>query len=264
MTSDIFAGQGGDADALAEIYDLEHDEVTGDLFFYSEMARRTVLDLGCGSGRLFRSFLDGGTRTIIGLDGSEALLRRARLRIEREPRLREAHAAGRIRLVHGDVRALSVTRLVHVHLAVAVGVLPHLDGPDQLLRMLVGVRELLAADGRLIMDDIGPRSLPTRDLPLSVDWRRQLRGREVVRRSSLQRRDAPEGMRVIYSTITDAPRPDSTIGRYPASHRLWYPSTDTLAALVAQAGLRVETTYGSHDLEPFGDGSERRIMLVAR
>jgi SAM-dependent methyltransferase len=238
--------------------------VTEDLFFYSEMARRTVLDLGCGSGRLFRSFLDGGARTIIGLDGSEALLRRARLRIQGDPRLAAAFAAGRIKLIHGDVRALSVTRLVHVHLVVAAGVVPHLDGPDELLRMLTGVRALLADDGRLIIDDIGPGRLPTRDLPLSVDWRRKVRGRDVVRRSSLVRRQAPEGLRVTYSTITDSPRPDSTIGRYPSSHRLWYPPLDTLRALVAQAEMRVELTYGSHDLEPLAGDSERQILMVTR
>ena len=67
MSTDIFAGLPGDADLLAAIYDLEHDAVSGDLGFYRRLVRRgrgPLLDLGCGSGRLFRAFLDGGASTV--------------------------------------------------------------------------------------------------------------------------------------------------------------------------------------------------------
>jgi hypothetical protein len=50
MSADIFASQPTDADLLAELYDLEHDQVTEDLVFYREQTRRSgvVLELGCG------------------------------------------------------------------------------------------------------------------------------------------------------------------------------------------------------------------------
>ena len=268
LSADIFGGQGADPDLLAELYDLEHDAATGDLVFYREMASRlegTVLDLGCGSGRLFRAFLDGGAHQIVAIDGSAALLRRAEARIASDRELAAAAAAGAIILQLADVRALSHPRLRKgVGLAVAAGVLPHLDGPDEALRMFSAVRPLLAGHGRLVIDDVGPGLLPVRDLPLSVDWRRQMHGREVVRRSSLIRRERPEGLRIAYSTITDAVQADGTIARLPASHRLWYPYPDALTRLVELAGMRVELSYGSHDLEPLGPGSERRIMVVAR
>ncbi len=268
VSADIFAGQGADPEVLAELYDLEHDEATGDLFFYREMASRLdgpVLDLGCGSGRLFRAFLEGGAHRIVAIDGSGALLRRAEARIAGDPQLATAAAAGAISLHLADLRALPRLPIKEgIGLAVAAGVLPHLDGPEDALRMLSAVRPLLALDGRLVIDDVGPGMLPVRDLPLSVDWRRQMHGREVVRRSSLIRREAPEGLRIAYSTITDAVGPDGTIARLPASHRLWYPYAEALARVVAQAGMRVELSYGSHDLEPLGPGSERRIVVVAR
>jgi SAM-dependent methyltransferase len=266
MSADIFAGQLSDPDLLAELYDLEHDDVTDDHAFYREMASRhrgAVLDLGCGSGRLFGSLLAGGAELIVGVDGSPAILRRAEARVANEDRLRTAAAAGRIVLLDGDVRCLgTLDRAERFDLVVAAGVLPHLDGPEEALLMLSGVARLLARDGVLVLDDLGPGLLPTRDLPLSVDWRRTLNGREVVRRSQLMRRQAPEGLRVAFSTLVDVGQPDGTIARLPASHRLWYPCADALNSLVREAGLAVERAYGSHDLDPLEEDSVRRILMI--
>jgi SAM-dependent methyltransferase len=273
VSGDILDGQPGDPELLAEVYDLEHDEVTEDLVFYRELARRhprAVLDLGCGSGRLFRAFLDGGAERIVGVDATAALLRRAEDRIAGDPALAAAASAGRLRLVAGDVRRLDRARLRHelgapAALVVMAGLLPHLEGPEDALRLLSGVAALLEPkNGVAVIDDIGPGQLPTRDLPLSLDWRRVVDGTEYVRRSQLSVREAPEGLRVVFSTLVDVGRPDGTIARLPASHRLWYPSADVLVALVREAGLAEELAYGSHDLDPPAGDSERRIQLVRR
>ncbi|MEP6468600.1 MAG: class I SAM-dependent methyltransferase [Chloroflexota bacterium] len=273
MSGDIFAGQPTDAHLLAQLYDLEHDAVVEDLIFYREQTRRSgsvVLDLGCGSGRLFRSFAAGKGRRIVGVDGSAALLRRGEARVAGEPLLAAARDQGRLHMVLGDVRRLEQLPLRALlgpggaNLVVAAGVLPHLDGPEDALRLLTGVRPLLAGEGRMILDDLGPGLLPDRDLPLSVDWRREMDGRAVVRRSQLLLREAPEGLRVAFSTIVDLGRPDGTIARLPASHRLWYSSDDALAAIIREAGMAVEFAYGSHDLDPSDAASERRILMVRR
>jgi hypothetical protein len=97
------------ADVLAEIYDLEHDTVTADVAFYRQMTSRVrgaVLDLGCGSGRLFGAFLDGRASRVVGVDASSAMLQRATARIEGDPRLVAAAATGQLELVHGDVRSV--------------------------------------------------------------------------------------------------------------------------------------------------------------
>lgn len=267
MSADIFASQPADEDRLAELYDLEHDDLVEDLDFYRELTRRTagpVLDLGCGSGRLFRALLDGGAPRILGIDASAALLRRAEARIAGDERLGAAARDGRLSVMRGDVRAISTLNIrERFGLAVAVGVLPHLDGPEDALRLLGGARSVLGRGGRLVIDDLGPAEMPLRDMPLSVDWRREMDGREVVRRSELVRRESPEGLRVAFSTIADAVQPDGTIARLPASHQLWYPSPEALFALVKQAGMVVELSYGSHDLEPLGRESVRRIYVVA-
>jgi SAM-dependent methyltransferase len=263
--SDIFAGQPSDAALLAEIYDLEHDEIREDLVFYREMMARwrgPVADLGCGSGRLFAPFLAGGATRILGVDGSAPLLERAAARLEADPSLRAAAQAGRIELLRADVRM--VERHDRFAVAVMAGVLSHLDGPEEALRALDRAARLLTRRGRLIVDGVGPGGLPSHDLPLSVDWRKQLHGREVVRRSELARHAAPEGLRVLLSTIVDVRQADGTISRLPASYRLWYPSPEGLERLVGDVGLEVEATFGSHDLEPLDRESERCIMVARR
>jgi SAM-dependent methyltransferase len=264
-TGDPFGGQTTDADQLAEIYDLEHDAVTEDRAFYRELTRRVrgaVLDLGCGSGRLFGTFLDGRASRVVGVDASAAMLRRAQARITADPRLADADAEGRIELVHGDVR--SVRRGERFGLIVAAGVLPHLDGPEDAARLLGRAARLLTPRGLLVLDDLGPAALPAADMPLAVDWVIESDGRRFTRRSQLVRREAPEGLRVTLSTVVDRQDPDGTIARLSASFRLWYPSPDTVARLVEAAGLAVAATHGSHDPEAYSAESERLIVLSRR
>jgi SAM-dependent methyltransferase len=273
VSGDIFAGQPTDPDRLAEIYDLEHDAVTDDFGFYRELVRRhprAVLDLGCGSGRLFRAFADGGAGRIVGVDGSPALLQRAADRVAADEALAALAEDGHLVTLAADVRRLDRAALRRAlggsaSLVVVAGVIPHLDGPEEALALLVGVAGVLdARNGIAVLDDIGPGLLPTRDLPLSLDWRRTVDGTEYVRRSQLMVREAPEGLRVAFSTLVDVGRPDGTIARLPASHRLWYPSPVVLRTLVREAGLAEELAYGSHDLDPPAEDSERRIHLVRR
>jgi SAM-dependent methyltransferase len=262
---DIFAGQPSDPDLLAEIYDVEHDQIVEDLAFYRELTRRaggSVLDLGCGSGRLFATFLAGGAPRVVGVDGSPALLRRARRRIRRSSTLSAALEEGRLQLVEADVTELR--RSDRFSLVIAVGVVPHLSGPAAALKLLQVARRRLTAAGRLVIDDLGPGMLPDGDLPLSLDWRRRLRGRPLVRYSQLMREERADGLHVAFSTLVERTQPDGTIARLPASHRLWYPSSDGLERLVRQAGMTVELIYGSHDLEPLNRDSERLIVVARR
>jgi SAM-dependent methyltransferase len=265
VIGDPFARQGTNPDVLAEVYDLEHDGVTEDLAFYRDLTRRVrgaVLDLGCGSGRLFGAFLDGGASRVVGVDASAAMLRRAERRIADHPKLAEAAADGRIALIPADVR--SIRRRERFGLIVAAGVVPHLDGPEELARLLAGCARLLTPRGLLVLDDLGPAALPDADLPLALDWVVESEGRTFSRRSQLTRREAPEGLRVTLSTVVDRQDPDGTIARLPASFRLWYPSLDTVTRLVEAAGLAVAATHGSHDAGPFSSDSERLITLCRR
>lgn len=264
---DIFAGQPSDPALLAALYDLEHDAEVEDLAFYRGLADRAtgdVVDLGCGSGRLAASLLPPRPWHLVGIDGSAELLERARARIAGEPATATAAREGRLVLRRGDVRRPGRLRLGTFGLAVAVGVVPHLEGRAGVLGLLRAAGRLLDRDGLLVLDDLGPAHLPRGDLGWSVDWRRRWGSRRVTRRSQLIRHADPDGVWVAYSTVSEVVEADGTIARLPAAHRLWYPSGATMSELVGRAGLVVEATYGSHDRGPLGDESERSIYLVRR
>jgi len=263
--SDILAGQPADEELLAAVYDFEHDEITEDLAFYRRWTRRqggAVLDLGCGSGRLFRPFVEGGAARVVGIDGSAALTARAEERIESDDVLRAARGEGRLEVAVGDVRRVS--RRERFALVVLAGVIAHLDGPEDAVRALSAAARALDRGGALIVDLLGPGGLPPHDLPLSVDWEKAWDDRRVVRRSRLERHETPEGLRVDYGTLTDLVEADGTIARLPASFRLWYPSPSAIVALAGESGLEVEAAFGSHDLNPLDERSERCIMVMRR
>ena len=221
-----------------------------------------MLDLGCGSGRLFRPLIDGGATRVVGIDGSRALLARAEARIEADRELRRARQEGRLETAVGDVRRVSLGD--RFSLIILAGVIAHLDGPEEALRAFSAAGRHLGEDGVLVVDLLGPGALPAHDLPLSVDWHRQVGDRRIVRRSALTRRETPEGLRVDYATLTDLVEADGTIARLPASFRLWYPSPSATVALADEADLELEAAFGSHELEPLDERSERCIVVLRR
>jgi SAM-dependent methyltransferase len=101
-----------------------------------------VLDLGCGSGLLTERIAAAGL-PVLGVDGSRAMLARARARCARR--------GAQVRLLVRDLGALRLPP-VH-HLAVAChDVVNHLPSEAALRRVLGSVRRALAPGGVLVFD----------------------------------------------------------------------------------------------------------------
>jgi 3' terminal RNA ribose 2'-O-methyltransferase Hen1 len=83
---------------------------------------RSVVDLGCGSGKLVRALLKTKIERIVGMDVSHRSLEVAAARLEREPQ------RGRVELLHGSL-SYRDARIAGFDAAAAVEVIEHLDPP---------------------------------------------------------------------------------------------------------------------------------------
>ena len=96
---------GVERDYYLEIYDFLHEFLQDDIKFYLSLlhpGRDSVLELGCGTGRVLRPLLRAGL-DVTGLDISESMLEIAGLKLTGQ----------KCELVHADMRDYSLDRLFH-------------------------------------------------------------------------------------------------------------------------------------------------------
>jgi ubiquinone/menaquinone biosynthesis C-methylase UbiE len=160
-------------DEYAPFYDWENARTVGrrDVPFWRRVAagaRGTVLELGCGTGRVAVPLARSGIR-LVGVDRSAPMLSRAATRAAGLP---ARGGAGRLTLVRADIRALPFADgSFHMVLA-PYGILQSLIAERDLLATLDAVRRVLVPGGAFGIDLVP-------DVP---NWREytnrvQLRGR---------------------------------------------------------------------------------------
>ena len=89
---------GTDFDLWADVYDLIYSYVRKDIPFYTNQAIRsggTVLELGCGTGRVSIPIAEAGVK-IIGMDSSPEMLRVADSKAKKM-------SVQNLSLIHGDM-----------------------------------------------------------------------------------------------------------------------------------------------------------------
>jgi SAM-dependent methyltransferase len=140
-------------DLYAENYDLvyqsknyerEVEAVSRIMTQYGSGAIRTVLDLGCGTGR-HAVLLAARGLDVMGVDQSEPMLARAR------ERAAERKTSGKVELTRGDVRNLDLGRTFDAALMM-FNVLGYMWSNDDLLAALRGIRRHLPDDGLFAFD----------------------------------------------------------------------------------------------------------------
>ncbi len=136
-------------EVIARVYDQDvHLEVPRAFFqalrplFRDARGGPPVLDLGCGSGLLTERVARAGA-SVLGIDGSRAMLARARRRC--------AGFEGRVRLLRQPLDRLRLA--APAELAVACGdVMNHLPSPVALRKVLTSIRRCLGSGGLLVFD----------------------------------------------------------------------------------------------------------------
>ena len=228
-----------------------------DVGFYVEeakTARGSVLEVGCGTGRILLPIARAGG-SITGLDGSRQMLERCRANLAAEP----AAVQRRVRVVRNDMRTFDLGATYSLIIA-PFRVVQHLTTIDDQLRFLATVARHLAPQGRLIFDVFNPRfdmlvgadgvereDTPEQRLPDGRTFRRAYR---IARVRWLDQVSEAE---LVYYV-------DGT--RYVQAFEMrWYLVAE-LRNLLARAGFRVREMYGDFARGPLVDGCPELVVVA--
>lgn len=230
-----------------------------DVAFYVEeakAARGTVLELGCGTGRILLPIARAGC-TIAGLDGSRQMLARCRQQLAAEP----AAVQRRVTLHQHDMHDFDLAATYSLIIA-PFRVVQHLTAVNEQLRFLAAVARHLAAQGRFIFDVFNPRfdvltsaggvereDTPEQRLP---DGRTLRRAYRVAR---VRWVDQVSEAELIY--YVDGKR-------YVQAFELRWFLPAELQHLLARAGFRVRAVYGDFARGPLVDGAPEQILVAER
>ena len=249
-------------DAWAEVYDSVHADLTADIPFYVEEARRSggpVLELGCGTGRVALPIARAGIETV-GLDVSPKMLDAAR---RKAAELTEND--GPLLLLQRDMRELALDRAFGLVIVPFNGFLSLLSVEDQ-VRTLSRVRDHLAPDGRLVFDIFVPDPdmlVQEGDVPYHLrDVTRPDTGERLVlwHQSRYDHHNQVIDVRVIVESLDDA---GAVSRRLYRDFQVRYAHRWEVEHLLARCGYEVVDLYGDFDRAPFDEDS-RQMIWVAR
>jgi len=228
-----------------------------DVGFYLDEAKAaggSVLEVGCGTGRILLPIARAGSR-ITGIDGSKHMLERCRAKLTAEP----AAVQSRVKLAQHDMRDFNLGEKFALIIA-PFRVVQHLTTIDDQLRFLATVARHLAPQGRLSFDVFNPRfdllvgadgvereDTPEQRLPDGRTFRRTYRVARV------RWMDQVSEAELIYYV-------DGT--RYVQAFEMrWYLAAE-LRNLLARAGFRVREMYGDFARGPLVDGCPELVVTA--
>jgi SAM-dependent methyltransferase len=247
-------------DQLAWLYDLVHANVRDDIPLYLALAAETggpVLELGCGSGRTLVPLAEAGYE-VVGLDNSEAMLERARTRLEASP------AAGHARLVHADMSDFDLG-VTFPLITVPFHTWMHLTTRQAQLAALACIRRHLRPGGRLVIHLPAPATIVEAEhdgaLVLENNLNDPETGETVLQFSSTQ---LDEELQLYYVTwVYDRIAADGTVRRLVVPMTLHYLFPHQADLLLRRSGLDVVAMWGNYDRSPY-TGESDHLIIVAR
>ena len=136
-------------DRIARYYDPENDDVLDDLPLYSELAdaaNGTILDVGCGTGRVTFHLATEG-HTVHGIDRSPEMLARAQRKQAQRSDLRE-----RVILAEADVLTDPFPGTDYELILLPYNTFMHLHAGDEQQTALDRLAKVLAASGQIVLD----------------------------------------------------------------------------------------------------------------
>jgi SAM-dependent methyltransferase len=216
--------------------------------FYDALAPAgaSVLELGCGTGRLTIPLARMG-RQVAGLDASAAMLAAARVKA--------AKAGARVQWVRGDMASFDLGRRFDL-IVVSCNSLAHMTTNEALVGCLASVRRHLSDHGVFAFDVVNPDAkLLHRASKARVKRADPASG---LRLRELARYDADARVKEAHWSVHDE---DGSVREVAFRLRQFFP--DEFPSLLRQAGLRLTARYGDFDRNRFGARSRLQVCLAA-
>ena len=216
--------------------------------FYDALAPAgaSVLELGCGTGRLTLPLAKRG-REVTGLDASAAMLSAARLKA--------TTTGAAIQWVQGDMTDFELGRRFDL-IVVSCNSLAHMTTSEALSGCFASVRRHLADGGVFAFDVVNPDAKllarPSKERVKRADAASGLRLREIAHY------DPKARVRDARWRVHDR---DGSVREVAFRLRQFFP--DELPPLLEEAGLRLTARYGDFDRNRFGARSRLQVCLTA-
>ena len=239
-----------------ELYHLLHRGNPGDVSWYVDhcAGAETVLELGCGDGRVIEELCAAGHRCV-GVDLDPAMLDRAKARLPNLP----------VEWLQGDMERIELGRRFD-RVLIPFNSLYCLMSEEAQQRALARAADHLAPGGRLIFDLYAADPLPD---PTVLNVPRHAvaqieRGAQHIEvfESSIEDPEAQTIMASYHYVIYDDDGEPPTRASWTIPQR--YLFADQLLAMLARIGLVVEAMYGDFDGNPFSEESPHMVMVVSR
>lgn len=246
--------------AIAVLYDLEHASFEADLDLYRNVAEAVgdpILELGCGSGRVLVPLAGCGFR-VTGLDRSPPMLALAR------DRAQGAGVSPWVTLATGTMTdAASVAGGPFGLVLIPLDGILHLDRPEEQRAALAAARAALDPRGQLVLDVLNPSPETLRGFDGTVVAEGAWTLPDGTRVDKFSSRRHNQAEQLIETQLWyDLLSPDGSLRRVRTAFSMRYLHRAELELLLEVTGYAQWELYGSYELEPLEDGSDRLIVLA--
>lgn len=248
-------------DQIAHYYDLTHADLTADIPFVLKLAKQangSILELGCGSGRLLLPLAQAGF-VVTGLDNSMEMLALAQAKVAEA----SESIQGRVQLVPGDMISFAVNGSYPL-IIIPYNTFMHLDS-KQALAALKQVKAHLTANGRCFIDLANPFALaatPEDNLLTLEGTVVDERSGDVIVHMAANRVDTVEQVLHITWLYDRSPLVGGGVQRtvVQADYHFRYPHQWEL--LLREAGFNKFTFLGDYDETLFNETCDRLLILA--
>lgn len=249
-------------DDIAELYDLEHADHRDDIALMRNVVSTVgdpVIEFGCGTGRILVPIAQDGY-SVTGVDNSPEMLDRAQQAVN------DLDLTDHVSLhLHGMDAALPLPPGTFGVGIFSLNGLMHLETQHSQIAALRQACRLLDPRGQLVIDLFNPTPDYLTYLAtgphLEGSWTTD-EGNEIEKWSHRSVHPAQQHIRtrVWYDQVD----PQGAVQRSRTAFTLRYIHAAELTLMLRSAGFVEWQLYGSYDLDPFGDSSDRLIVLAER